>query len=70
MSEQRMALRALRRARGLSLDDLWVKTGLDRGLMSRLERGIGRPSAQTRARLAEFFDLPEDFLFPSEGGKE
>jgi transcriptional regulator with XRE-family HTH domain len=37
-------LRAVREARGLSLADLARNTGLDKGELSKIERGLRRPT--------------------------
>lgn len=64
MPAQKIPLRALRKARGLSLDDIWLKTGLDRGHLSRLERGLVKPSGRTKKILEKFYGLPASLLFP------
>lgn len=64
MKKPKSPMRSLRRARGLSLDSVAAETGLDRGLLSRLERSLARPTARSRKALSKFFDFPEHILFP------
>ena len=51
------AIRALRRARNLSLRALATQTGRNRGYLSRLERGLIRESGAVSA-IAEALDVP------------
>lgn len=51
-------LRRLRAARGLTLDALAEAVGLDKGYLSRLERGQKSPSVATLLRLAAALDVP------------
>jgi len=57
-------LRGLRQIRRLSLNEAAKESGLDPALLSKVERGIVRPSARVRAALVELFDMPEHILFP------
>lgn len=45
-------LRLTREARGLSLDDVAARSGIDRMAISRIERGMGNPTFNTIGRLA------------------
>ena len=45
-------LRLAREARGLSLDDVAERTGMDRMVVSRIERAIGNPTINSIGRLA------------------
>ncbi|MBP0495469.1 helix-turn-helix domain-containing protein [Pararoseomonas indoligenes] len=56
-------LRALRQARGLTLDTLAESAGLDKGYLSRLERGLKNPSIATVLRLSEALEVPVAELF-------
>ncbi|MGA2363523.1 MAG: helix-turn-helix transcriptional regulator [Candidatus Aminicenantales bacterium] len=56
-------LRGIRKSRYLTLDETAKRTQLDPGLLSKVERGIIRPSARVRQALVKFYDLPEQFLF-------
>jgi transcriptional regulator with XRE-family HTH domain len=51
-------LRARRQAAGLSLAALAEATGLTKGYLSKVERGVGQPSIGTIYRLAEALGLP------------
>ncbi len=58
-------LRALRRARGLSVRHLARLTGVSHPTILRLERAESWGSPKTRAALAEYFGLPvADILRP------
>jgi transcriptional regulator with XRE-family HTH domain len=47
-----MGLRELRKQRGLTLEMVGVLAGLDQSSVSKLERGLLRPSPETTVRLA------------------
>lgn len=50
----------LRKARGLTIDDLAKHAGIDRGELVALERNPAyRPSPMTLHRLGQFFDIPD-----------
>jgi transcriptional regulator with XRE-family HTH domain len=51
-------LRRLRQARGLTLDALAEGVGLDKGYLSRLERGQKAPSVATLLRLSASLGVP------------
>lgn len=51
-------LRALRHERGLTLDALAAAAHLDKGYLSRLERGLKAPSIATLLRLSEALGAP------------
>jgi transcriptional regulator with XRE-family HTH domain len=50
-------LRALRKSRGLTLNELSQRSGLSSGLVSQLERGIGNPAFGTLLQLAHGLDI-------------
>ena len=54
-------LRELRKAHGLSQDELAALTGLRQATLSRVERG-GDPAPRTVKILAEFYDVPRPYL--------
>ncbi|WP_458094503.1 helix-turn-helix domain-containing protein [Roseomonas sp. WA12] len=56
-------LRALRQDRELTLEALAEMAGLDKGYLSRLERGLKNPSIATVLRLSEALDVPVAELF-------
>ena len=59
-------LRALRRARALTLTE--VATALDRsvGWISQVERGLSEPSLSDLRRLAALFEVPLGFFFSND----
>lgn len=58
-----LRLRYLRLVNDLSLDEASVRTGVDRTTLSRLERGLLRPSDEVQQRIEAFWKLPlEDLL--------
>jgi len=56
-------LRHIRQEKGLTLESLADATGLDKGFLSRLERGVKRPSVETVLRLSSALDVPVGQLF-------
>ena len=62
-AELGVRLRALRQAQGLTLDALAEAAGLDKGYLSRLERGLKNPSIATVLRLSEALEVPVAELF-------
>lgn len=63
-------VREIRFRLGLSLDDVSVRTGLDRGWLSRAERGIVPINTANREKIAVALNFPIEGLFPeSESGK-
>ncbi len=55
-------LRELRRQRDLSQTELGERVGVHYTHISRYERGISRPSADTLKRLADVLDVSGDYL--------
>lgn len=56
-----------RKSRRMSLADLSASTGIDRGLLSKLESGSRRPSAEQVKMLACALDLSEEVLLADAG---
>ncbi|MGQ4513616.1 helix-turn-helix domain-containing protein [Streptomyces sp. DW26H14] len=57
------AIRAIRRARNLSLRMLQHQTGLNRGYLSRLERGLIRePADEPVLKVATALNVPPDAI--------
>lgn len=52
------AVRARRRASGVTLDELSARSGLSRTILSRIENGRGNPSVETLFRIARALELP------------
>jgi len=57
-------LREIRTLRGITLDDVWIGTGIYQSHLSRLERGLIEAKPRERALLCRFFGLTEKELFP------
>ncbi|WP_078999093.1 helix-turn-helix domain-containing protein [Streptomyces sp. WM4235] len=56
-------MRAIRKAQNMSLRTLALVTGLDRGYLSRLERGLIRcTSASSVMRVANAFGVPPEAI--------
>lgn len=64
-SEQALCrrLRAVRKARGLSLTELGRRVGCSVGYLSQIERGLSSPSLRTMVALAEVYDIDLATLF-------
>lgn len=56
-------LRHIRLEKGLTVEALAAAAGLDKGFLSRLERGTKRPSVETVLRLSAALDVPIGLLF-------
>src|SRR3954451_13586921 len=59
----RRKLRVMRAERGLTLREAAERTGVDKGTLSMLERGVRRPHDVTLARLAKGYGVPVEDLF-------
>jgi len=62
-------IRHLRRARGRSLKEVALRSGLSESFISQIERGISSPSLRVLARLADALDagIAEVFPQPDDG---
>ena len=56
-------LRALRKARGMTLTDLAEGLGRSVGWLSQVERDLSEPSISDLRGMAERLDVPMSFLF-------
>lgn len=56
-------IKALRRRRELTLDQLSAATGVNKGYLSRIENGEKVPSISTALKLARAMDVPTGMLF-------
>jgi transcriptional regulator with XRE-family HTH domain len=56
-------LRHIRQEKGFTIETLAAAAGLDKGFLSRLERGTKRPSIETVLRLSAALDVPVGQLF-------
>jgi transcriptional regulator with XRE-family HTH domain len=59
-------LRHIRLDKGLTVEALATAAGLDKGFLSRLERGTKRPSVETVLRLSAALEVPVGLLFGEE----
>ncbi len=59
-------LRHIRQQKGFTVEALAAAAGLDKGFLSRLERGAKRPSIETVLRLSSALDVPVGQLFGEE----
>lgn len=59
-----VAAKSLRTARGVSLRDLSHTTGINRGHLSRIERGIHTPSARIIAAIATGLGVDVEAIAP------
>lgn len=50
---------------GIHQNRLAREIGIDETLLSRIVNGYREPSAETRSRIAQFFDVDEEWLFAS-----
>ncbi len=60
-----LRVRALRSAKGLTLDDLAVRSGVSRAMLSRIERGESSPTAQLLGRVCGGLAVTLSTLFAS-----
>lgn len=58
MKPHGVAIRALRRASGIGLRELEQRTGLDKGYLSKLERGQRGASPATLRHIATAMNVP------------
>ncbi len=61
-------LRSLRRQHEMSLDVLASRTGVTKGLLSLVERGLKAPSISTLMALSQAFGMPMSRLFDDDAG--
>lgn len=57
-------IRALRKARGLTLNEIGLKLGRSVGWLSQVERGLSVPSLADLRAFAELFGIPVSFSSP------
>lgn len=56
-------LRACRRSKGMTLDELALTTGLNKSFLSRIEKDAKAPSIATVVKLSRALDMPVALLF-------
>lgn len=68
LSDTRLAadIRALRKARGLTLTEIGLKLGRSVGWLSQVERGLSTPSLADLRTFAELFAVPVSLFFAHE----
>lgn len=55
-------LKELRMEKGLTLDDVQRQTGIKRGTYNNYENGTTEPKLETWQKLANFFEVPVEYL--------
>lgn len=55
-------LHQLRKAHGLTQNELGKRIGLSKAVVSKYENGIGFPSFDVLIRIAEYFNVTTDYL--------
>ena len=60
-------LRALRKAQGLTLNDLSAASGRSVSFLSKVERGLARPSVTSLQEVAEALGVPVGWFFETDG---
>lgn len=63
-------LHELRRARGLTLKELSLASGLSIGLLSQLERGISAPTIRSLQAVSRALKIPPSWFFQSRDGDD
>ena len=63
-------LHELRRARGLTLKELSIASGLSIGLLSQLERGISAPTIRSLQAVSKALKIPPSWFFQTQDGAE
>lgn len=63
-------IRALRRARGLTLAEMAMRLGRSIGWVSQVERGLSQPAIDDLRRLADVFGVPLGMFFGHEAASE
>ncbi len=61
-------IRELRKARGMTLKDLQVRTGVSLSYLSAIERGTNKPSLDVLEAVAEALSVDVNWFFPSRRG--
>ncbi len=62
-------IKTLRIEKGLTQEDLGEKLGLDKGTVSKMERGENAPTAKTLIALKKLFGVSTDWILTGEGLK-
>ena len=69
MIEQQIAdrIREIRKSKGLTLKEFGEKTGISRGMLSRLENNLSSPPIATLAKIAQALEVPISVFFEENG---
>ena len=59
-------MREIRFFKRLTLDDIWLKTGIHTSELSRIERGIFKPNLDKQLRIATALEKSRSEVFPNE----
>jgi transcriptional regulator with XRE-family HTH domain len=72
MIEQQIAdrIREIRKSKGLTLKEFGEKTGISRGMLSRLENNLSSPPIGTLAKIAQALEVPISVFFEENGTVE
>jgi transcriptional regulator with XRE-family HTH domain len=72
MIEKQIAvkMRALRKAAGLTLEQLGKKIGISRGMLSRLENNQSSPPIATLAKIAQGLEVPISIFFEEDSSSD
>lgn len=55
-------LKEIREEKGLTLDEIQNQTGIKRGTYNNYENGVTEPKLDTWRKIADFFNVPVDYL--------
>jgi len=62
-------LKQLRKAHGMTQEELGAKIGLSKAVVSKYETGIGYPSFDVLVRIAQYLGVTTDYLLGVASGK-
>jgi transcriptional regulator with XRE-family HTH domain len=58
------AIRAIRKALGISQQDLAARAGISPSHMNKIEQGVEQPKFETAVRIADQLGVPTDAIAP------
>ena len=67
MAEMGTQMRGLRNAHGLTLSDLSARSGVSIGFISKIERGLAKPSITVLQEIATALDVAVGWFFTTDG---
>ena len=62
-------MKQLRKAHGMTQEELGAKIGLSKAVVSKYETGIGYPSFDVLVRIAQYLGVTTDYLLGVASGK-